>query len=139
LYTIFESGITSPREVEALSMAKSRELAQASLRIVEAELQRSLGLDLRLVLHESGGVLRPAMDEGFWYRGEQVISALSAPESLVEIADMVQDLVLDREMIAWPQCDVHEKLLRATLQKKAEWVCPEGPHVVAPIGGLGRR
>jgi hypothetical protein len=58
-------------------------------------------------------------------------------EIAVEIADFMQEEVMEDLHAAWPECLAHSVGLHPELASgRPSWVCRAGNHVIAEIGGL---
>lgn len=74
----------------------------------------------------------------FWGRyATTPIYGLSQAAVTVEVADFMQDEVMEDLHGVWPECREHRTGLHPTLSSdRATWVCRAGAHVVADIGQL---
>jgi hypothetical protein len=70
----------------------------------------------------------------FYLLGRELYS-MSISEALVEIGEVVQDEVIDRDQEVWPVCDRHQAGLHPRLVAgRAVWWCSPGDHVLRGIG-----
>lgn len=88
-----------------------------------------------------GGALaedeEPALACRFGGHTFAVHSDRSTAEIAVDIADQVQDDVIDDVGAAWPQCPGHpHPMSPAIVGEVAVWECPSGAGVAIPIGQL---
>jgi hypothetical protein len=65
------------------------------------------------------------------------IMSFDPTDLLVEVADAVQEIIMDDSMV-WPECARHNAGLHPELvDGEAVWVCRAGRHTVGRIGRLG--
>jgi hypothetical protein len=65
------------------------------------------------------------------------IMSFDPTELLVEVADAVQEIIMDDSMV-WPECPQHNAGLHPELvDREAVWVCRAGRHTIGRIGRLG--
>jgi hypothetical protein len=118
-------------------------LAGHAVALVEADIERAAELD---VLPFDVGIRPISIDDDYEllvvsYRGNfqtPVMFSLRHPESTVEVADNMQDHIVEEIHAAWPVCPIHDRGLYAQVdQGDAVWYCRSGGHAVSKIGELG--
>jgi hypothetical protein len=135
-----ERGAISPSEFEQAYNDRQLELARQAVDMVEADVRRTAGIgemrfdvglkeiddDVNLVISYGGSFQTPVM------------FSLRHPESTVEVADNLQDHVVELLHRAWPVCGAHDRGLYAQVDgSDAVWYCRSGNHRVSRIGELG--
>lgn len=110
---------------------------------MEADIERAAGFDA--LTFDVG--IRPFYDDDDYellvvsYRGSfltPVMDSLRYPESTAEVADNLQDHIVEEIHAAWPVCPAHDRGLYAQVDRgDAVWYCRSGGHAVSKIGELG--
>jgi hypothetical protein len=132
-----ERGPVPAEDVELARQVRQIELARAAVESLGADLGASTSLrpppfEYRM----DGGEVRVA----YWGRHATVtITAMSAPHVVAEVADFMQDEIVEDLHAAWPVCPDHQLGTYAEIvDERAVWFCRKHQHVVAAIGQLGR-
>lgn len=109
----------------------------------------------------SGGLIEPRLEEHDWTgdheqpsammwspdgtgSGVSVLRSASAPERVADVADRVQEWVIEGQLWGaaptnWPRCPHHPDShpMQAVVEDdEAVWICPASHEVVAPVGDL---
>jgi hypothetical protein len=86
--------------------------------------------------NEEGGAIRVA----YWGQfATMTLMGVTREEVLVEVADFIQDEVIEDLHSPWPVCQVHNKGGYAQLvDRQPMWFCRFGSHAIAAIGQLSR-
>jgi hypothetical protein len=132
-----EKGAVSEAEANEAMISTQLLLAREAVDLVLRDVERTTSLgrmsfDVRydeafetIVVSHQRSYQTPAI---FSYR---------APESVAEIADNMQDLIVDELSGAWPTCPNHRSGLYAQVEgDDAVWCCRVGSHAVSVIGHL---
>lgn len=116
------------------------ELAKDAVLAVYADLSATVtDRALAIAPEIQGFVVRISCDGAFSDHDGGRMLAFGRPQALLEVATTVQDLLMEKYWMAWPECPQHERALLAERGIPAPvWACRTGPHVVAPIGSLAR-
>jgi hypothetical protein len=86
-----------------------------------------------------GFVVRISCDGDFSEHDGGRMLAFGQSQALLEVATTVQDLLMAKYWMPWPECPEHVRALLAERGVPTPvWACRNGPHVVAPIGSLAR-
>jgi hypothetical protein len=120
----------------------SQRLAQVALQHVAAEFHRVTGtvLPMTVIAFEENGVTLGVAGED-WVLGSRVGWCEDADEALWLVADLAQDVFIERYRAFWPECVAHRVPLSVTGIEGTtvpHWVCrlTTEHHVVRPIGEL---
>jgi hypothetical protein len=77
------------------------------------------------------------IDDGYAVRYGVVESAPIEPQA-VQIADSLQDDIVEGLVRVWPSCPTHTHPATAELRSnEAVWVCPQNGRVISRIGSFG--
>jgi hypothetical protein len=139
LTNVFETkGAVPSAELDALWVGRQLELAHAAFSMVMADYQVTTeftapSFEYRI---EDGNAIRPA------YRGQYAtmpITHITAAYVTFEVAEFVQDEVMEELHRAWPTCPQHGFGLHArTGLEHPDWYCRTYHHSVGTIGQLPR-
>jgi hypothetical protein len=85
---------------------------------------------------EEDGAIRVA----YWGQfATMTLMGVTREELLVEVADFMQDEVIEDLHSPWPVCHIHDKGGYAQLvDRQPVWYCRFGSHTIAAIGALAR-
>jgi hypothetical protein len=116
------------------------ELAKDAVLAVYADISATItDRALTIAPEISGFVVRISCDGEFSDHDGGRMLAFAPPQALLEVATTVQDLLMAKYWMAWPECPEHNRALLAERGvPRPVWACRNGPHVVAPIGALAR-
>ena len=115
------------------------ELAKDAVLAVYADISATITERALTIAPEvSGFVVRISCDGSFSDHDGGRMLAFGKAKALLEVAATVQDLLMDKYWIAWPECPQHGRALLAEPGELPMWACRTGPHAVAPIGRLAR-
>jgi hypothetical protein len=124
-------------DVELAQQERQIELARAAVELVGADIRASTNLqpppfEYRI---DDGGV-RVA----YWGRyATSAISAMTVPHLVVEVADFMQEEIVEDRHAAWPVCPAHQLgTYSEIVDGRAVWYCRKHQHIVAAIGQLAR-
>jgi hypothetical protein len=115
------------------------ELAKDAVLAVYADISATVtDRALTIAPEISGFVVRISCDGHFSDHDNGRMLAFAQPQALLEVATTVQDLLMSKYWMAWPECPEHGRALLAERGELPMWACHTGPHAVAPIGTLAR-
>ena len=128
-----EHGPIEVEQVAVIWAARQESLAREAVDLVAADIRATttaaIDIDVRwqddlLGVSFNGNYQTPAM------------FSISGPEAICEVAENLQDHVMDEVWTVWPVCPTHGRgLAPQPVDGTAAWVCPSG-HTVAAIGNL---
>jgi hypothetical protein len=139
-----ERGPISSAELDVEYNKRQLLLAVHAVELVTADLARTTSIDATVFEVSIRPV--PSNLNGFEqlvvsYRGNYrtpVMSGMRHPESTVDVADNMQDHIIDELHRPWPMCPTHDRGLYATVEgDTATWYCRSGKHRLSQIGQLG--
>jgi hypothetical protein len=138
LQQIFDGrGPVPVEDVERARQERQIELARAAVEL--------LGLDLRASTNLQPPPFEHRIDDGavrvaYWGRYASItIMAMSAPHVAAEIADFMQEQIIEDLHAAWPMCPAHQLgSYTEIVDGRAVWYCRKHQHIVAAIGQLAR-
>ncbi len=130
-----QHGPVSPEQAERIGRERLVALARVAVTLVGYDIaattdQQAPPFDYR----EEETAIRVAC------RGQPAsttLFALTQPEMTVEVAEFMQDEVMEDLHRAWPECPQHKAGLHPSSEpNEAVWLCRAGGHVVAAVGAL---
>lgn len=110
-------------------------LAEANVAIVMSDIERTTDLRPKVVVND--------LDEAvcICFNGNYTSPSVFAwdnPEALAEVADYLQEHVMEALWRTWPECPEHDfGLFPQVRQGEAVWWCRPQEHAVAAVGHLG--
>ncbi|MFI7706592.1 hypothetical protein [Nonomuraea sp. NPDC049480] len=112
-----------------------------ALEVVERDVRtRGINGTLRLVTYDwdSRGLAWVEFQGGYHGNGIEPIAGSSAQGALADVADAVQETIMELIWKVWPVCATHDHGLHAGYEHgTAVWRCTgDGTHTVAPVGEL---
>ncbi|RVX46883.1 hypothetical protein EDD27_9796 [Nonomuraea polychroma] len=112
-----------------------------ALEVVERDVRTSgITGTLRLVTQDwdSSGLAWVEFQGGYHGNGIEPIAGSSAQGALADVADAVQETIMELIRKVWPVCTTHDQGLHAGYEHgTAVWRCTgDGTHTVAPVGEL---
>jgi hypothetical protein len=114
-------------------------VAKASVEAVLGDIERTTALRPTVVVDTPGDTLRieyRSEDGSSGYQSPSML-AFDATEALAEVADYLQDFVMDDLHGAWPECFEHAVGAHAEIHDDAPvWWCRAGSHSIGGIGSL---
>jgi hypothetical protein len=111
-------------------------LAAENVAIVMPDIERSSGLRPIVAVDNYMSLVRISFNGGYTTPS---VWAWENPEALVEVADYLQEQMMNDAGV-WPSCPAHTQVLLPEVHGDAAvWWCRTGDHTVARIGDLGRR
>ncbi len=77
---------------------------------------------------------------GYWRSyATSTVMAITAPEVICEVSNLMQDEVVEDIHSGWPMCPQHSvEAYPRLVEDQAVWYCRTFQHIVAPIGRLAR-
>jgi len=139
LRSLFETyGPLDSTTFEVAYRLRAAELAKWATDLVSDDVRRTTNLSpsIDLVEFDRGDVI-PSYNGN--YSGSSVMSVDPATV-LVEVADQLQEGIVEDRRQGWPACHVHDSGAFAELHDGlALWWCRKGKHPLAEIGTLGTR
>jgi len=133
-------GPLTGEELWTVAAAHQFELAKDAVLAVYADLSATVTDRAVTIAPEIAGfVVRISCDGTFSDHDGGRMLAFGRPQALLEVAATVQDLLMQKYWMPWPECPRHQRALLAERGIPTPvWACRTGPHVVAPIGALPR-
>jgi hypothetical protein len=145
--SIFDRHLVSPGSIPSASSASNAleprlwATLEHALEVVERDVRTSgITGELRLVTHDwdSRGLAWVKFQGGYHGNGIEPIAGSSAQGALVDVADAVQETIMELIWKVWPVCATHDHGLHAGYEHgMAVWRCTgDGTHTVASVGEL---
>lgn len=132
-----EHGPVSPEHAKRIGREHQVALARVAVGLVGHDIATTTGQEAPpFEYRDDDAGVRLA----YWGRfATTTLSALSQPEMTVDVADFMQDGVIEDVHGAWPVCPIHNKGGYAQLvDRQPMWFCRFGSHTIAAIGQLSR-
>jgi hypothetical protein len=126
-------------DISALAHERLLTLGTESLDIIGQDYAKTTRAALQISLYDDGETVRLKNDApALWYIADQCLSALGRNLNLVQMAQLVQDFLLERNRQVWPTCPRHDRPLQPDNKDNgAVWICyGKIPHIVSQIGQL---
>lgn len=135
LRDVFDSrGPVDEAELHELAVARELAVAAEAVRLIAADICTTTALPTRGIevrLEDGAFVL------DYYGSRRGVMTSLELAQTVCDIADIVQDEVIEDVGAVWPICPTRDGGLAPELvDGMASWVCPTGGHVAAVIGRL---
>jgi hypothetical protein len=137
LHQVFttQGAIRGP-DLRRLASAAQQQAAEAASRRVAADVARSTGHTVVIGPVVSGHNMRIACDGELSNDDSGIFFAIGEEEAACEVADTVQDILLERLWRVWPTCARHDSGLHPDfIDGGAVWLCRPGRHYT-PVGEL---
>jgi hypothetical protein len=137
LHQVFTTqGALRGPDLRRLASAAQHQAAEAASRRVAADVAQTTGLTVSIGLVERDGTMRIACDGEFSSDDSGGFFAIGDEEAAAEVADTVQDILLERLWRVWPTCPQHDSGLHPDfIDGGAVWLCRSGRHYT-PVGEL---
>jgi hypothetical protein len=137
LRDVYDTHGPAPKDVVAVAFVLDQiNLATEKVAVVMPDIERTSGLRPVVEVDDyEGGV-------GISFNGSYTTPSVWAwvnPDALAEVADYLQEHVMDALNAVWPACPDHAFGLHAEVKMgEAAWWCAPGGHPVALVGQLGQ-
>jgi hypothetical protein len=130
-----EYGPVSPEQAARIGREDQVALARGAVRLVGHDISATTDQEAPPFEYQDDGA---GVRLAYWGRSAATtLAALTQPKMTVEVADFMQDEVMEDVHGAWPECASHGVGLHPALASdRAAWICRAGNHVVAEIGRL---
>ena len=131
-------GPMQPSQIAVLARQRLREVAERALALVSDDIRATNRTGPRFEIGEHGSALYVNIANGSeWYISDHMLSILSSDGMAVQMAEFVQDYLLEYSGEAWPVCLEHDRLIMANLEPSSpSWKCTANGHLVGAIGAL---
>jgi hypothetical protein len=130
-----ERGPVPVEDVERAGQERQIGLARVAVELLGADLGASTNLQAPPFEHRiDDGAVRVAYCGRY---ASMTIMAMSAPHVVAEVADFMQEEIVEDLHAAWPVCPAHQLGTYAqVVDGRAVWYCRNHQHAVAAIGQL---
>ena len=137
LHQVFTTqGAVRGPDLRRLASAAQREAAETASRRVAADVARTTGHTVAIGVVVRGHNMRIACDGEFSNDDSGGFFSIGEEEAACEVADTVQDILLERLWKVWPTCTRHDAGLHPDfIDGGAVWLCRPGRHYT-PVGDL---
>ena len=137
LYQLFIThGPLPGPDLRRLASAAQHHVAEAASRRVAADVAGTTGLTVAIELVERDGNLQLACDGEFSSDDSGGFFSIGEEDAAGEVADIVQDVLVERLWRVWPTCPLHDSGLHPrSIDRGAVWLCRAGRHYT-PVGAL---
>lgn len=140
LYELFISqGAVAGSELKTLARTAQLEVAATACRRVESDVKETTGEAVTVAVvrdEDYAGLLRITCDGEKSVHDSSGFFSIGLEEATCEIADTVQDILLERSWKVWPTCTQHDAGLHPDfIDGGAVWLCRSGRHYT-PVGEL---
>jgi hypothetical protein len=139
LHQLYEThGGLDMESVKTAFLLDQIQISEANVAVVLQDIENTSALRPDIVVDDYEGGVRVAFDGSYALPS---VTAWENPEALAEVADYLQERVMEKLWAVWPTCPRHGFGVFAQVHGGvAMWWCRFGQHGVAAVGllGLGR-
>lgn len=109
--------------------------ARAASRLVQRDIEATLGRDRSVSVIEEDGIVFVSLDQ--YVVWNDPLTSIGAEQLIVDVADRIQEAVMEGHWRVWPECTRHHLGLHPTMvEDEPVWWCRRYAHHVARIGEL---